>query len=184
MNKEDIIKLSTYLRRYYDADTSPDEERELRRLLSDPSLPEEFAADREMLRHIDVLCPPEGFSERLAAKVDEITQDSRSEQSASGNRGRTRRRSQRLRYSAAASVVLVACVGLTLILSDGGRQPQASLTPEETYAQVDKALTIFANSLNKGYAEVYKAEKITGSATAKALEALTTISKDNNSKSE
>lgn len=172
MNNKDIDTLRTLVGRYYEASLSSDEERKLRSLLDDPSLPAEFHADSDMIRHLDLMLPPEGFEQRLEAKIDSLA--AAEEKHSSAAPGRSRRT---LWWSAAATVAILVAVGASFILPS--RQQPEEMTPEEAYAQVDKALTIFATALNKGYDSIEKAEAKTGKATEKAFNALSLLSTNN-----
>lgn len=176
MTNKEIIRLRTYLSRYSQALTTPAEEREMRRLLLDPTLPEEFAADREMLLHLDALCPPEGFEERLAAKIDLLAAG----ESRRADNGRKRRRILS-RWSVAASVAVLLSLGIAFGVGRSHREASGSdLTPEETYAEVHKALSLFATTVDLGCSEAYKAEQTVESVTAKALASLSGISSVSN----
>lgn len=179
MTNKEIIRLRTYLSRYSQAFTTPVEEREMRRLLLDPTLPEEFAADREMLLHLDALCPPEGFEERLAAKIDLLAAGSAGAgESRRADNGRKRRRILS-RWSVAASVAVLLSLGLAFGRSHR-EAPGSDLTPEETYAEVHKALSLFATTVDLGCSEAYKAEQTVESVTANALASLSGISSVSN----
>lgn len=180
MTNKEIIRLRTYLSRYSQAFTTPAEEREMRRLLLDPTLPEEFAADREMLLHLDALCPPEGFEERLAAKIDLLAAGSAGAgESRRADNGRRRRILSR--WSVAASVAVLLSLGIAFGVGRSHREaPGSDLTPEETYAEVHKALSLFATTVDLGCAEAYKAEQTVESVTANALASLSGISSVSN----
>lgn len=180
MTNKEIIRLRTYLSRYSQALTTPAEEREMRRLLLDPTLPEEFAADREMQLHLDALCPPEGFEERLAAKIDLLTAGSAGAgESRRADNGRRRRILSR--WSVAASVAVLLSLGIAFGVGRSHREaPGSDLTPEQTYAEVHKALSLFATTVDLGCSEAYKAEQTVESVTAKALASLSGISSVSN----
>ena len=72
MTNEEIIRLRILNELYYSASATHEEEAERRLLLKNSSLPEEFAADREMIEHIGSAAIPDGFEMRLAAKIDTI----------------------------------------------------------------------------------------------------------------
>ncbi len=170
MNTNDINRLRVLLEGYYAATLSDGERAELRRLLDEPEQPAGFAPDREAVRSLDSFIPPEGFDERLEAHIESLA--------ASGSaKGRMRPLSLRWQFwGAAAAVAVLLGVGLTL--NRPHKHPSREMTPEEAYAHVDKALTIFADALNKGYESIEKAEDTTGKATAKAFAALSRLSEN------
>lgn len=181
MKNKEIIRLRTSLSRYSQALTTPAEERGMRRLLLDPALPEEFAADREMLLHLDALCPPEGFEVRLAAKIDLLAAGSAgAAESRRADNGR-KRGWILSRWSVAASVAVLLSLGIAFGVGRSHTEtPGSDLTPEETYAEVHKALSLFATTVDLGCSEAYKAEQTVESVTAKALASLSGISSVSN----
>lgn len=162
MTTIDILKLQSLLDRYYAGETSADDERQLRELLAHPDLPAQFEADREMMGHIATLLPPEDFEKRISGQIDRLAAN-----------GTSHRRVMTFRWSAAAAVILI--IGLGFSFFSNNPQPETQMTPEEAYAQTEMALELFAKTLNKGYAEIDKAEKVAKTSTGKAFKSLETI---------
>lgn len=178
MTNEEIIRLRILNELYYSASATHEEEAERRLLLKNSSLPEEFAADREMIEHIGSAAIPDGFEMRLAAKIDTIAEAEHLDDSPAGN---IRHRKFMSIWSMAASIAVAIAMVCTFFLTDRSSWENSSeLSPEETYAQVDNALTLFANALDRGYKEAYEAETTAGNAATKALESLSRLSTPKN----
>ena len=61
MTADNIQRLRTLIDRYYSALTTPAEEREMRDLLNDPSLPAEYLPGRKMMVHLHAVAVPDGY---------------------------------------------------------------------------------------------------------------------------
>lgn len=70
MTAENIQRLKVLTDRYYEAFSTPAEEREMRDLLNDPSLPAEYLSVREMMVHLDSVAVPDGFESRMESLID------------------------------------------------------------------------------------------------------------------
>ncbi|MCM1355509.1 MAG: hypothetical protein NC212_03780 [Staphylococcus sp.] len=155
MTNEDITRLRILIDRYYEAVSTPEEEAEMRGLLSDPTLPAEFAPELETVRHLDSLLPPEDFEKRIEAQIDSLA-------------SRRKHRLVRFRgWSVAASVVAVAAVGWSIINGEPVGHPGSDMTPDEIYAQTEEAFTIINDAFLRGYDEMERAEKTTFSVADK-----------------
>ncbi len=168
MKPEDIRRIHSLLDRYYGGETSADENRELLSLLDRDDLPAELHADREMARHLATLLPPDDFEKRLSEKINSMAALSE-EQPAAHRQSWTK-----VWWSVAASVAILVCIGIGLI-SHPTKQQSMEMTPEEAYAHTEMALQTFAEALNKGYAQMEKADKATAAATSKAFKSLESI---------
>lgn len=166
-------RLRSLLDRYYAAETSPAEESELRNLLAAPDLPDEFREDREMMAHLTSVLTPDGFEERLSAKIDSLAA---AEKATTGRRPRF---SRPLLWGAAASLLVGLGFGLSSLLRPHSIHG-TDLTPEETYAQTQMALLTFSKALNRGYEGLVQAEITTESATQKAMGMLSLLAADGN----
>lgn len=168
MKPEDIRRIHSLLDRYYGGETSTEENRELLSLLDRDDLPAELHADREMARHLATLLPPDDFEKRLSEKIDSMA-------ALSEERPTAHRQSwTKVWWNVAASVAILVCIGIGLI-SRPTRQQSMEMTPEEAYAHTEMALQTFAEALNKGYAQMEKADKATAAATSKAFKSLESI---------
>ena len=72
MTADNIQRLRTLIDRYYSALPTPAEEREMRDLLNDPSLPAEYQPVRNMMAHLDAVAVPDGFESRMASLIDRL----------------------------------------------------------------------------------------------------------------
>lgn len=156
MKPSDIVQLRSLLARYYAAETTPQEESRLRELLTAPGLPDEFVPDREMMLSVEAIQPPVGFGQRLADRIDTLAASSASPVV------KARRRPRRvvlLRWcAAAAAVIIIAVTAFTRVPS--ATATPTPLTPEETYEQMEMALTLFSETISKGYAALGAADAI------------------------
>lgn len=145
-------ELRSLLDRYYAAETSADEERRLRELLSDPALPEVYAPDRDMMLSISAAAVPVGFEQRLSDKIDALTATP-----SAVPEHHVRSRLPWLGWSAAAAVGIIVVITAFTRLPSTTPAPQP-LTPEETYRQVEMALMLFSETINKGYSALQAAD--------------------------
>lgn len=111
----------------------------------------------------------------MAARIDSLA---RAERMAEAEARARRRRTRLLRWSAAASVAVVVSLGIGFAFGRTQKPAGSDLTPEQTYAEVSKVLSLMAGTIDKGYEEAYKAETVTENATAQALAALSILSTD------
>lgn len=140
MNENKTSHIKQLLERYYDGTTNDAEEKQLREYFAGEDVADELIADRDILRSlsddsdIDV---PADLGSRLSCEIDKW--DARE------------KRRKRFTFGAitgiAASLAIALAVGAWFM-----RQPvtpESTLSPEEAYAQTEKALMIFANALDK-----------------------------------
>lgn len=152
MNVNEIEKLLT---RYYDGLTSEAEERELKRYFAEADVPPHLQTEKQFFSRTGTNCPPipEGLESRLNTCIDQWdTQEKRTLKVKKGIRQR------RLQWagSIAASLLLLFSIGTYLY---GPQTPKDTCaTPEEAYAQAQKALTAFSVAINKGIAEMETAQ--------------------------
>ena len=151
-----IDELRGLLARYYEAGTSPQEERRLLELLSSPELSAEFVHDREMILSIASSQPPVDFEQRLARHIDTLAASSASPATPARHHSR---RVVFLRWCAAAAAVLIIAVTAFTRVPSATATP-TPLTPEETYEQMEMALTLFSETISKGYAALGAADAI------------------------
>lgn len=145
---ENNDKLSVLLSRFYEAQTSEQEEERLKQMIADSSASDEelTAEEKEFFSH---MFPPEGFEQRMAEHIDSLTKErKRKARIVDMRRGKWI-------AGIAASVAIVVSVGLYL-----NRQDSESIytdtynSPEEAYQETKYALSMFSNTLNKGYAKL------------------------------
>ncbi|MCM1137523.1 MAG: hypothetical protein NC221_02460 [Duncaniella sp.] len=153
MNENEINNIRRLLDKYYLGQTSESEENTLRKVLRDENIDPSLEVDREMFRHLssaaDVLTPV-GLEARLSKAIDSRAD---SEMKAESNYKKLRLLGWRSIASVAASIAMLISLGI-FFERNHATSPElltgSGLTPEETYAQTEKALMIFADALNKG----------------------------------
>ncbi len=165
-----IDKLRQLLKRFYAADTAPEEEKSLREMLSDPDLPEEFLPDRKMMKSMSILLPSEDFEERISMRIDSFAQ----EEAVKSKKPVRIHWPTLLRWSAAAAAVVIIAV-MSIIRLSTPIPAQEEMSPEEVYEQTAMAFMIFAEALDKGYAAIEMADSTTLDASAKAMDAIFSI---------
>lgn len=145
---ENNDKLSVLLSRFYEAQTSEQEEERLKQMIADSSASDEELTAEEK-DFFSQMFPPEGFEQRMAEHIDSLTKErKRKARIVDMRRGKWI-------ASIAASVAIVVSVGLYL-----NRQDSESIytdtynSPEEAYQETKYALSMFSNTLNKGYAKL------------------------------
>ena len=144
-----IDKIEKLLERYYDAQTTETEEQELKRFFAHGDVPVHLLAERELFLQLQASADasvPEGLEERLSWSIDawELREQ------------RTRKVQRRARIihlqwigSVAASLLILVAFGWYMYKPASIRQDTCA-TPEETYAEAQKALAMFSTVLNKG----------------------------------
>lgn len=145
---ENKDKLSVLLSRFYEAQTSEQEEERLKQMIADSSASDEELTAEEK-DFFSQMFPPEGFEQRMAEHIDSLTKErKRKARIVDMRRGKWI-------AGIAASVAIVVSVGLYL-----NRQDSESIytdtynSPEEAYQETKYALSMFSNTLNKGYAKL------------------------------
>lgn len=139
MNKFDINDIRKLLEQYYRGATTEAEESVLKEYFAGDDVDAELKADRDIFRSLsdtDDIDVPDDLADRLSVEID--------------NWDRREKRSFRFTVRAvsiAASLALLVALGAWFM-----QQPKTTgqqLSPEEAYAQTEKALTIFAKALDK-----------------------------------
>lgn len=163
---KELDEIKSLLNAYYEGKTTVREEKCLHEFFRQAEVPQEFAADRKLFLSLssfkeDAEIPSE-LKSRMATCIDQWEQEERIQLPY------RKRASHRilLRHcmSIAAGLFLVISIGTYLYHhSQLDSFPEDTCTsPEEAYAEAQKALLLFSHSLNKGLAQVEKAEKTTG----------------------
>lgn len=145
---ENNDKLSVLLSHFYEAQTSEQEEERLKQMIADSSASDEELTTEEK-EFFSQMFPPEGFEQRMAEHIDSLTKErKRKARIVDMRRGKWI-------AGIAVSVAIVVSVGLYL-----NRQDSESIytdtynSPEEAYQETKYALSMFSNTLNKGYAKL------------------------------
>lgn len=131
---KDYSHIEALLERYYDAQTSEAEEQRLKDFFLREEVPVHLQAEKEMF--LQLLAPdiPEGMEERLTQSID---------------RWGKKHRTLRLQWIGSIAASLLLLFGTGWYLQDSPRKDTCA-TPEEAYAEAQRALVMFSTALNKG----------------------------------
>lgn len=168
----DIERIKTLLQRFYDGESTSEEERELMETFSTATeLPEEFETDRRLFASMSSTKDlddniPEGLEARLLSKVDEwaaeetVSTDNETSKSSRVVNLFTSPIFRRI----AAMVAIIAGIGLYYTTNSNHDSEMAYLEtkdtftdPDEAYAKSMKALEAFSNVIEKGEQGMNKA---------------------------
>ena len=131
---KDYNHIEALLERYYDAQTSESEERMLKDFFLHEEVPIHLMAEKEMFLQLQASKIPEGLEDRLSQSIDQW-----------GKKHRT----LRLQWIGSIAASLLLLFGAGWYLQEPTRKDTCS-TPEEAYAEAQRALVIFSTALNKG----------------------------------
>ena len=138
---KDYNHIEKLLERFYNAETSEQEELELKDFFRHGEVPPHLQAEKEMFLQLQASDTPEGMEERLGNLID---QWELSEQKA-----QKKRRIFHLQWIGSIAASLLLVIGMSLYLQEPQRKDTCA-TPEEAYAHAEKALVMFSEALNKG----------------------------------
>ena len=130
------------LERYYNAQTSEAEEQRLKDFFAHEEVPVHLQAEKEMFMQLQV---PEGLEERLSQSID---------------RWDKKHRTLRLQWIGSIAASLLLLFGAGWYLQEPTRKDTCS-TPEEAYAEAQRALVMFSTALNKGMKQMDVLHKTT-----------------------
>lgn len=148
MKEDEIRKL---LERYYDGLTTQAEEQELKRFFTRTDTPQGLEAEARWFRQLEATrtAPepdlPAGFSERLDSLIDQWNRAERPAEPVRPTIG-----IRRLRWVAGIAAGLLLAVGFGLGWHGASVPADTCATPEEAYAQAQRALTLLSETLNRG----------------------------------
>lgn len=163
MNELDEIK--DLLNAYYEGKADTSQEKRLHEFFCRADVPQELSADKELFLSLTSLQEtpkiPSGLESRIASCIDDWEQE---EQVRLARHEKVSHRIFLRRCAGiAAGLFLVFSVG-TYLYHHFQLRPHSEDTcasPEEAYAEAQKALLLFSHSLNKGLAQMEKAEEAT-----------------------
>jgi len=167
----DLKRTEQLLEKWYDGNTSPEEERELKKLLQRPGLPESLAPDRELLLGLDKAADSQlsdpGFDDRVFDAIEKQI--------------RTRSLSARMfwKLSAAALVLIILFASLIWHFTQpDDESPPLTYTQEEIREAGDITMTTLffvSDLLNTGDSELSRVSVVTKN--LEKLEYLSAISR-------
>ena len=131
---KDYSHIDALLERYYDAQTSEAEEQRLKDFFLHEEVPAHLQAEKEMFLQLQATDVPEGLEERLSQSID---------------RWGKKHRTLRLQWIGSIAASLLLLFGAGWYLQEPPRKDTCA-TPEEAYAEAQKALVMFSTALNKG----------------------------------
>jgi hypothetical protein len=158
-----INQIKQLIARYYDGQTSEAEEQKLHDYFSSSDVADELKEERDFFRQTWGDIPaPDGLEDRLSRQIDIWD---KVEKSATQ---RTHTASLRLIAGIAASFLILLSTGLYLCQRHSARNlaeeqnhiymPEETYNnPKDAYAETQRALTKFSETLNKGLEDVNKA---------------------------
>lgn len=159
MNNEYIKQL---LQRFYNGQTTTDEENMLKEFFAHETVPEELRLDRDLFLTLKQL---HGKDEKRinSMKLDLEQEIARWEQKEKAT-ARNRRPLNRIRRYIIYATGIAAILAITyrIPLSERRPEPKDTFTnPEDAYQETEKALQLFAKALNKGTRPFMEFEKAT-----------------------
>ena len=131
---KDYNHIEALLERYYDAQTSEAEERMLKDFFLHEEVPIHLMAEKEMFLQLQAPKIPEELEDRLSQSIAQW-----------GKKHRT----LRLQWIGSIAASLLLLFGAGWYLQEPTRKDTCS-TPEEAYAEAQRALVMFSTALNKG----------------------------------
>ena len=131
---KDYSHIEALLERYYDAQTSEAEEKQLKDFFFHEEVPPHLQAEKEIFLQLQASKVPEGLEERLSQSID---------------RWSKKNRTIRLQWIGSIAASLLLLFGAGWYLQEPPRKDTCT-TPEEAYVEAQKALVLFSTALNKG----------------------------------
>ena len=148
-------ELESLIERYYQAQTTPEEEQFLFLFFQQEKTPIHLQKDKEIflrlhtLSYNDNIPIPSGLKEKISVQIDNI----------SGGKPKAHKKHILLSWSMGiAASLLVICGVYTLTLTTPVQQNTID-NPQEAYIETQKALTLFASKIDKGVNALQKTEE-------------------------
>ena len=138
---KDYNHIEKLLERFYNAETSEQEELELKDFFRHGEVPPHLQAEKEMFLQLQASDTPEGMEERLGNLIDQWELSEQQTQK--------KHRIFHLQWIGSIAASLLLVIGMSLYLQEPQRKDTCA-TPEEAYAHAEKALVMFSEALNKG----------------------------------
>ena len=147
---KDYNHIEKLLKRYYNAQTSEQEEQMLKDFFFNEDVPPYLQAEKEMFLQLQATDVPECMEERLGNLIDQWELSERKAQK--------KHRIFRLQWIGSIAASLLLLIGLSWYMYEPPRKDTCA-TPEEAYAHAEKALILFSEALNKGLRPIEEIEK-------------------------
>lgn len=147
---KDYNHIERLLERFYNAETSEQEELELKDFFHHEEVPPHLLAEKEMFLQLQASDAPEGMEERLGNLIDQWE--------LSEQKTQKKRRIFHLQWIGSIAASLLLIIGMSLYQHEPQRKDTCA-TPEEAYAHAEKALVMFSEALNKGIRPIQDMEK-------------------------
>ena len=147
---KDYNHIERLLERFYNAETSEQEELELKDFFHHEEVPPHLLAEKEMFLQLQASDAPEGMEERLGNQIDQWE--------LSEQKTQKKRRIFHLQWIGSIAASLLLVIGISLHFHEPQRKDTCA-TPEEAYAHAEKALVMFSEALNKGIRPIQDMEK-------------------------
>lgn len=150
MNADRINEL---LERYYNAETTETEEKELKRFFTEEEVPAHLLGEKEMFLQLLAVADastPEGLEERLSQSIDQWEELER----------KARILPLRWMSGIAASLLVLVTFGWYMYEPRPIRKDTCA-TPEEAYMHAQQALALFSDALSKGKKQMETAHATT-----------------------
>ena len=147
---KDYNHIEKLLVRFYNAETSEQEEQELQDFFHHGEVPPHLLAEKEMFLQLQASDTPEGMEERLGNLIDQWE--------LSEQKTQKKRRIFHLQWIGSIAASLLLVIGISLYLHEPQRKDTCA-TPEEAYAHAEKALVMFSEALNKGIRPIQDMQK-------------------------
>ena len=147
---KDYNHIEKLLERYYNAETSEQEEQMLKDFFFNEDVPPYLQAEKAMFLQLQASDVPEGLEERLAQQIDQW--------GLSEQKVQKKPRVFRLQWIGSIAASLLLLIGMSWYMYEPPRKDTCA-TPEEAYAHAEKALILFSEALNKGLRPIEAMEK-------------------------
>ncbi|MBR4997897.1 MAG: hypothetical protein IKV15_05330 [Bacteroidaceae bacterium] len=144
----DAKRIEQWIEKYFDANLSIDEERELVSMLTTTEVPTHLERDKQLILslHADATKEHATAMQRLSAQIDEWeVQESRPIR---------RQLITRLWRAASIAACTLLVIGVSLRFNRSSTPRDTFDTPEEAYTATYEALLALSSALNKGYGYV------------------------------
>ena len=140
----DAKTIEHWIERYFDADLSIDEERELVRVLATTEVPDHLERDKQLIISLHAAATEEHIAamQRLSAQIDKWE--------AQESRPIRRQFFTRLWRAASIAACTLLVIGVGLRFTRSSTPRDTFDTPEEAYAATYEALLALSSALNKG----------------------------------